>query len=811
MTRTNRAAGRANQSPSRWIACLMMAIAVLTFGCAREALRPVPYENANVETWFSSTTVKLSDPDRLNFEEAMAAYDAGRYEEAIRTFRELAGSGVGEAAYALGVAHLRGAGVPKNPAVAAQWMIAAVSKSHSRWPHASYYLGTMFLDGEGVPQNGARQAPARSVAQRKAMCAPACRSRACMRPARAPAGSRAGAKLAQASADAGDVESHLWLLRGYQPADWWREPARGGRCPRRSPSLLEQKIRIERDPRAMRDMAFLFDEGLGRPKDSAAALYWLNEAAEAGHPEFLVDYGEDILKGTDGHEADPRRGFRILEPAATRFRHAEAMELVAEAYRDGHGTAPDPKQAEAWYKRAIEAGSIKADLEYGRMLIARKDDPAAFRQGIALLERAAKHEMPQAWAKLGELHVDQAFPQAVPSTESPIPSARTAALPAATGEAGPGLSGRTRRAADLAQAEKLLNQAAKQTAGAVLALGQGYPPAPSCRAAPTRRSAGWRRRPTAGIPAPCSCSGAPISTARRCRRTRRKPTALHAAAGLGHSGAMFVLGRTSLAGGDDSKPLEGMVWLHQALEQGNMDAAQTLGSAYLWGKHGLNRDPKRGLQLLESSAAAGNVGAQRELGYVLVNPQGSGLEPNPERGMGLLQQAADKSDAYAMQLLGNVYLEGAKGVKPDAGKAELWLGRAAETGDTTAMTILGSVMSTAPDAPQFRQGPVDGSGSQNDDTAHQAGQPHLRRGRRAAAAGQHEKSSRPRQRHAGAKATPRAYHERGRRAARRRRAAAQAARAGHPTRVVLPRRSDRRPGNREPQLRAGPAADGGRR
>src|SRR3546814_4921511 len=68
-------------------------------------------------------------------------------------FRSLAEAGLPEAADELGKAYRYGNGVPKDTERAAQWLIAAVSRSHSRWPHASYHLGTMFKAGEGVPQD----------------------------------------------------------------------------------------------------------------------------------------------------------------------------------------------------------------------------------------------------------------------------------------------------------------------------------------------------------------------------------------------------------------------------------------------------------------------------------------------------------------------------------------------------------------------------------------------------------------------------------------------------------------------------------
>jgi TPR repeat protein len=150
-----------------------------------------------------------------------------------------------------------------------------------------------------------------------------------------------------------------------------------------------------------------------------------------------------------------------------------------------------------------------------------------------------------------------------------------------------------------------------------------------------------------------------------------------------------------------------------------------------------------------------------------------------------------------MQLLGNVYLEGAKGVKPDAGKAELWLGRAAETGDTTAMTILGSAYV---DGTPMRRNSAKGlrllqrAASQSDDTARtKLGQIYLYGAEGVPpqpANGEKFLKAAAKNGHAGAKATLGRAYITGvvgkRRVAEGARLLFQAARAGHPTaRYVL--------------------------
>src|SRR3546814_18058299 len=54
-------------------------------------------------------------------------------------------------------------------------------------------------------------------------------------------------------------------------------------------------------------------------------------------------------------------------------------------------------------------------LEYGRMLVDRRDEPQSVQRGVALLERAAANATPYVWSTLGELHINGAFPGADPA------------------------------------------------------------------------------------------------------------------------------------------------------------------------------------------------------------------------------------------------------------------------------------------------------------------------------------------------------------------------------------------------------------
>ena len=743
----------------------LAATMLLAAGCATDAVRPIPYQQANTESWFAgSSAYDLSETYKADYEEGRAAYAAEDYAEAVNRYGELAEDGVPEAAYELGKAYRYGNGVPQDSAKAAQWLIAAVSRPNSRWPHASYHLGTMFMAGEGVPQDFVL---ARRLLQQAA-------DNGYLRAAlplaqlyaegkgieRDPAKAR---ELALRSADSGDVKSYLWLLRAYRPGGVLGEDQRqSALLAGRLSALLHQRIDEHNDPRAMRDLAIIHYQGLGVAADREAAMQWLERAAQLRHPEYLANFGEDVLKGTNGFEADPPAGFRILRVAATRYWYPEAMAMIAEAYRDGLGTRPDPVAAENWFRRAVDAGSVMAKLEYGRMLVARKDDPQAVQQGVALLEQSASAETPYAWAALGDLHIDQAFPGADPAKGVEyLERAHQAGVASATAHLGQAyLEGRG-VPKDPAKAVPLLQRAAEAgQPGAMMALGQGYlegkglPRRPDLakkwleqadasgvasarfmlgrallsgeipgdsaeglrivasfaqsgdtlammdlgramrdgKTIPRDRDAARRwfeNAMRAGDPAakPALASMLYASTGRGVVQFAK----LEEAAEFGHAGAMSQLGQTYLRGeGIPANAVKGRIWLERAAGAGNLHAAQTLGSAYLHGDYGLERDPAEGRRLLEKAVAVGDPNAERDLGHALIAPGDSGFAPDVERGLRLLTLAAQKGDSYAMELLGRTYLEGGAGIRPDPENAEVWLARAADHGDVSSMAALGS-------------------------------------------------------------------------------------------------------------------------
>jgi len=88
-------------------------------------------------------------------DDALAAYSAGNYTEALILLRPSAQEGNALAQYRLGGMYFEGQGVPQDYAQAASWLRKAADQGHAR---AQYSLGVMYHKGLDVPQRHRGQA-----------------------------------------------------------------------------------------------------------------------------------------------------------------------------------------------------------------------------------------------------------------------------------------------------------------------------------------------------------------------------------------------------------------------------------------------------------------------------------------------------------------------------------------------------------------------------------------------------------------------------------------------------------------------------
>lgn len=670
---------------------ILAAVALLVAGCGTQPVRPVPYQEASTQSWFSgSGDYDLSDSYKSDYEEGRAAYAAENYAEAVDRYGALAAEGVPEAAYELGKAYRYGNGVPRDSERAAEWLIAAVSQPNSRRPHASYHLGTMFMAGEGVPQDFVL---ARRLLEQAAdggyLRASLPLAQLYAEGKGVPRDAAKARELALRSAESGDVESYFWLLRAYRPGgSLGEDPRESALLASRLSAQLHQRIDENQDSRAMRDLAVLHYQGLGVPQDRNEAIRWLERAAQLQHPEYLANFGEDVLKGTNGFDADPAEGFQILRMAATRYWYPEAMAMIAEAYRDGLGTRPDPVAAENWFRRAVDADSLTAKLEYGRMLVERNDDPQAMQRGVQLLEEAASSETPYAWAALGELHVEGSLPGADPAKGvAYLERAHQAGIASATADLGRAyLEGRGVEK-NPEKAVPLLQHAAEAgQPGAMMALGQAYLSGEGLPKNPELARKWLEQADAAGVPSARFMLGRALLSGDIPGDPAEGLRIVASFAQSGNTLAMMDLGRAMRDGKTVPRDREAARrWFEHAMQAGDPDAKPALSSM-------LYQEGSRTQQLaqLEEAARLGHAGAMSQLGQAYL--RGEGIPPNPVKGRVYLERAVEAGNLHAAQTLGSALLHGEYGLQRDPSQGRRLLERAVAAGDPNAERDLGKAL-----------------------------------------------------------------------------------------------------------------------
>lgn len=132
----------------RWAAIVIVG-ALAAFTCVR-----------------SARAAERPDDPRVaeRYDKAMASYDARRFDEARREFEALAGEGVAQAEFMLGVMYEYGDGVDASFSDAARWYAAAADRGLTS---AETRLALLYIDGTGIPPDPRRARQLLETAARK--------------------------------------------------------------------------------------------------------------------------------------------------------------------------------------------------------------------------------------------------------------------------------------------------------------------------------------------------------------------------------------------------------------------------------------------------------------------------------------------------------------------------------------------------------------------------------------------------------------------------------------------------------------------
>jgi uncharacterized protein len=289
----------------RLILFLLLSAALTSHAMAQDAGNPVPPDPAQADA--ASTPV---------FEDAVAYFEDGKYEDARRIAEPMAKVGDARAMAMMGAFLQKGLGTAVDFLGAKDWFRQAAEKGH---PGAAFSLAMMELDGSlGKPET------------------------------------EDAAKWLGVAAQGGnpDAQYNLGLVYagryGNEPdwvkaAEWFRKAA-------------DQKM-----PEAEYNLGLLYLDGHGVDKDAVTAADWLSRAAVKGMVEAALEYGVLVMRG-EGVQRDEKIGVKWLSYAAMRG-HPVAQNRLARIYATGTGVTADVVEAAKWNILAAKGGRPDVTLD----------------------------------------------------------------------------------------------------------------------------------------------------------------------------------------------------------------------------------------------------------------------------------------------------------------------------------------------------------------------------------------------------------------------------------------------------------------
>ena len=155
------------------------------------------------------------------------------------------------------------------------------------------------------------------------------------------------------------------------------------------------------DPDAQHDLALIYIQGLGVPRDPEAAAHWFGEAALQGNANAQYNLGVMYEQGL-GVPQDRIEALLLYLTAAEQG-HVAAQYNAGLAYAEGNSIPRDFAEAHRWFAAAAEQGLAEAQYNLGIIyengLGREKDNVAAFRH----YSQAAQSGHQEAASKLAKL------------------------------------------------------------------------------------------------------------------------------------------------------------------------------------------------------------------------------------------------------------------------------------------------------------------------------------------------------------------------------------------------------------------------
>jgi TPR repeat protein len=358
----------------------------------------------------------------------------------IAALREGAAAGSAASQHGLGLAALKGRGLPKSAEQAFQWFQLAADQGY---PASQAMLGNMYLRGIGT---------AKDIENGRGLVRDFAQAKRWLQQAADQGEADAMAKLAGMYRDAKGVP------RDYAQAQhWYRRGAIAGNANAafNLGRMYEDGLGMERDDamaavfyRAAADrkhgdavayLGKLYELGAGVEQDIGQAVALYRQAAEqgniyglynlAGMYEVGLGVSEDLRLAAEYRLKAAERGYPAAmaalayqyhngrgvpqDSAFARYWYEKAAELhdviaaynLADMYAGGLGIPADQAQALRWYRRAAEAGDADAQFKLGQALFAGKGTPQNWIEAAEWYRKSADQKQVEAQSMLGKMHL----------------------------------------------------------------------------------------------------------------------------------------------------------------------------------------------------------------------------------------------------------------------------------------------------------------------------------------------------------------------------------------------------------------------
>jgi TPR repeat protein len=151
-------------------------------------------------------------------------------------------------------------------------------------------------------------------------------------------------------------------------------------------------------------IGYLYDKGLGVPRDTAEAIHWYRLSAEKNHALSQLNLGAIHQEGREDFPADPGRAADWYRLAAEQG-NASAQYNLGKLYFRGQGLPRKYELAAEWLRKAADQDHVKAinhlGMLYSRGLGVEEDAE----RGFALVRQAAERGDPAAQLNLATQYI----------------------------------------------------------------------------------------------------------------------------------------------------------------------------------------------------------------------------------------------------------------------------------------------------------------------------------------------------------------------------------------------------------------------